>query len=219
MNKSHLATLALASIYMSAVGAEGTDLPGDAQAAPQEVPTSTEPEVATAEKKVRAPKDPAKALDIINGRMPLPLVYCIRFKEAADAKASAIAKEYGTSVGKAFDIRKGSNFGYITESYKPSAEELAAARAFITTGTSQVSGKTLSALGGAPDKIEAFLAQMEVASPEEVAARGWQVKSVGEKAPVDPNAPVEPKAPKAPRKAKAKAPAAAPVAAAGASMF
>ena len=188
-----------------------TDTQADTQAQTGEVPSSTEP---TAETKVRAPKDPSKALDILNGRMPLPIVYAIRFQEDADAKSSGLAKKYGTSVGKVFDIRKGSNFSYIDKDYKPSAEELAAARAHITTGTS-TKGSDLKTLGGNPEAIEAFLAAQTVATPEEVAARGWVIKQVGVAKPKDPNAPAAaPKATKAP-----KAPKAAPTAGATASMF
>ena len=194
-----------------------TGAQADTQTQTGEVPSSTEP---TAETKVRAPKDPSKALDILNGRMPLPIVYAIRFQEDAGAKNSDLAKKYGTSVGKVFDIRKGSNFGYITKDYKPSAEELAAARAHITTGTS-TKGSDLKTLGGNPEAIEAFLAAQTVATPEEVAARGWVIKQVGVAKPKDPNAPAAaPKAPKAPKADKgAKGNKPAPTAGASASMF
>ena len=191
-----------------------TGAQADTQTQTGEVPSSTEP---TAETKVRAPKDPSKALDILNGRMPLPIVYAIRFQEDAGAKNSDLAKKYGTSVGKVFDIRKGSNFGYIDNNYKPSAEELAAARAHITTGTS-TKGSDLKTLGGNPEAIEAFLAAQTVATPEEVAARGWVIKQVGVAKPKDPNAPAAaPKAPKAPKADKGNKPA--PTAGASASMF
>ena len=191
-----------------------TGAQADTQTQTGEVPSSTEP---TAETKVRAPKDPSKALDILNGRMPLPIVYAIRFQEDAGAKNSDLAKKYGTSVGKVFDIRKGSNFGYIDKDYKPSAEELAAARAHITTGTS-TKGSDLKTLGGNPEAIEAFLAAQTVATPEEVAARGWVIKQVGVAKPKDPNAPAA--APKAAKAAKAdKGPKPAPTAGAAASMF
>ena len=192
-----------------------TDTQTDTQTG--EVPSSTEP---TAETKVRAPKDPSKALDILNGRMPLPIVYAIRFQEDAGAKNSDLAKKYGTSVGKVFDIRKGSNFGYIDKNYKPSAEELAAARAHITTGTS-TKGSDLKTLGGNPEAIEAFLAAQTVATPEEVAARGWVIKQVGVAKPKDPNAPAPAAAAAKPAKGKGKAAEnkPAPTAGAAASMF
>lgn len=230
--RSNLLALTLMSAASAAAAEAGatSDVSGTetgAQADPQtdtqtdtqtgEVPSSTEP---TAETKVRAPKDPSKALDILNGRMPLPIVYAIRFQEDAGAKNSDLAKKYGTSVGKVFDIRKGSNFGYIDKNYKPSAEELAAARAHITTGTS-TKGSDLKTLGGNPEAIEAFLAAQTVATPEEVAARGWVIKQVGVAKPKDPNAPeAAPKAPKAPKAAKAdKGGKPAPTAGASASMF
>ena len=46
-----------------------TDTQTDTQTQTGEVPSSTEP---TAETKVRAPKDPSKALDILNGQQPAP---------------------------------------------------------------------------------------------------------------------------------------------------
>ena len=226
--RSNLLALTLLSAASAAAAEAGatSDVSGTetgAQADPQtsteagEVPSSTEP---TAETKVRAPKDPSKALDILNGRMPLPIVYAIRFQEDAGAKNSDLAKKYGTSVGKVFDIRKGSNFSYIDKDYKPSAEELAAARAHITTGTS-TKGSDLKTLGGNPEAIEAFLAAQTVATPEEVAARGWVIKQVGVAKPKDPNAPAAaPKAAKATKAAKAdKGGKPAPTAGASASMF
>ena len=192
----------------------GTETGAQTDTQTGEVPSSTEP---TAETKVRAPKDPSKALDILNGRMPLPIVYAIRFQEDAGAKNSDLAKKYGTSVGKVFDIRKGSNFGYVTKDYLPSAEELVAARAHITTGTS-AKGSDLKTLGGNPEAIEAFLAAQTVATPEQVSARGWVIKQVGVAKPKDPNAP--PAAPKVTKgKAKASENKPAPLAGAGASMF
>lgn len=208
---AHLVLLTAVSAAAAEAGAT-SDTSG-AQTA-TEVPSSNEP---TAETKVRAPKDPAKALDILNGRMPLPIVYAIRFQEDAGAKNSELAKKYGTSVGKVFDIRKGSNFGYITKDYLPSAEELAAARAHITTGTS-AKGSDLKALGGNPEAIEAFLAAQTVATPEQVAARGWVIKQVGVAKPKDPNAPAAAAKP-AKGKGKAAENKPAPTAGAAASMF
>lgn len=213
-------------LLMSAAGAAAeagatSDTSGAAAApATGDVPTSNEPTAAAT--KTRAPKDPAKVLDILNGRMPLPIVFAIRFQEDAAAKNSDLAKKYGTSVGKVFDIRKGSNFGYIEAGYKPSADELAAARAHITTGTS-TTGKTLKELGGNPEAIEAFLAKQTVATAEEVAARGWVIKQVGVAKAKDPNAPADAAAtttkPAKPGKGKAADNKPAPTAGAGASMF
>lgn len=213
---AHLVLLTAVSAAAAEAGATSDTSGAQTAAASGDVPSSNEP---TAETKVRAPKDPAKALDILNGRMPLPIVYAIRFQEDAGAKNSELAKKYGTSVGKVFDIRKGSNFSYITKDYLPSAEELAAARAHITTGTS-AKGSNLKALGGNPEAIEAFLAAQTVATPEQVAARGWVIKQVGVTKPKDPNAPAAAAKPaKGKGKGKATENKPAPTAGAAASMF
>lgn len=211
---NRLAHLVLLTAVSGAAAEAGATSDTSGAQTTAEVPSSNEP---TAETKVRAPKDPAKALDILNGRMPLPIVYAIRFQEDAGAKNSELAKKYGTSVGKVFDIRKGSNFSYITKDYQPSAEELAAARAHITTGTS-AKGSNLKALGGNPEAIEAFLAAQTVATPEQVAARGWVIKQVGVAKPKDPNAPAAAAKP-AKGKGKAAENKPAPTAGAAASMF
>ncbi len=69
----------------------------------------------TASESAAAEKKPVEKLDIINGRMPLAIVYVIRFKEAADAKDGDLATKYKTSTGKINDIRKNRNFAYVTD--------------------------------------------------------------------------------------------------------
>ena len=71
-----------------------------------------------------------RRLDIINGRIPLPLVYMIRFEEG-DAKDSEVAAKYFTSTGKVSDIRKNRNFAYITEETKFSSADITAAKEWL----------------------------------------------------------------------------------------
>lgn len=167
---------------------------------------ATNVEGAAAEPKKRAPKNPDNILNIINGRLPLPLVHMIRFDKLGAMTTADAAKAFGTSVGKVFDIKKGRNFGYIDASYKPSAEEVASAKAWCETGKT-AKGQTLAEAGGKPTEILTALNAMGVATAEEVAARNWQVRTVGQKA--EGTAPV----------AGAPAPAAAAAPAAGAKLF
>lgn len=146
-------------------------------AASGEVPSSNDPQTAAPAPAKRAPKDPANILNIINGRLPLPLVHMIRFQETGSN--GELAKKYGTSVGKVFDIKKGRNFGYITADYKPSAEEVAAAKNWCETGKT-AKGQTLAEAGGNPTDILAKLEKMGVASNEEVAKRNWNIRQVGQ---------------------------------------
>lgn len=164
------------AILMAA--AEATASTGAAPTANTEVPASTG-DVAPAAAKTRAPKNPDNKLDIINGRLPLPLVFLIRFKETGTN--NDLAKKYGTSVGKVFDIKKGRNFGYIDANYLPSAEEMTAAKAWCETGKT-AKGKSLKEAGGDPDGILSMLGTMTVATAEQVAGRNWQIREVGKPA-------------------------------------
>lgn len=161
----------------------------EAPAAGATVPSTTDPALAAAtETRKRAPKDPANTLNIINGRLPLPLVFLIRTKEQGKPTGD-VAKRYGTSVGKVFDINKGRNFGYIDANYKPSAEEMAQAENWITTAKT-AKGQTLKEAGGDPDGISALLKTLTVASNDEVAKRNWATRVVG--APTGNQAPTAP---------------------------
>jgi hypothetical protein len=179
--------------FVLMAAAEAAQSTGSAPAT-TEVPASNAAEAAPAAAK-RAPKNPDNILDIINGRLPLPLVHMIRFDTLGTATNSDNAKKFGTSVGKVFDIKKGRNFGYIDQAYKPSAEEIAAAKAWCTTGKT-AKGHSLKEVGGDPDAIVAALDKMGVATAEEVAKRNWQTRVVGQPAAAG-QAPAAPAAPAA----------------------
>lgn len=168
--RSHLIATAVLMAAAEAQTATGTS-PAPEGAATGGVPDSNAPAVAGEAKPKRAPKNPDNKLNIINGRLPLPLVFLIRFKETSSTAERA--KKFGTSVGKVFDIQKGRNFGYIDAGYKPSAEEVAAANAWCDTAKT-FKGQTLKESGGDPDAIKAAVAALGVATQEEVAARKWE---------------------------------------------
>jgi hypothetical protein len=71
-------------------------------------------------KKIKAPK-----IDILRGRMPLVMVFSIKFLE--DGSSSEIAAKYRTTMGKVDDIKKESNFGYVKDTFKPTEEMIKAA--------------------------------------------------------------------------------------------
>jgi len=96
--------------------------------------TTTTMDTATDEstaKKIKAPAGPAK---LIRGRMPLPLVYAVRFvllKETMDELGdpivptdSSVAKILFTTPGKIMDIRTVSNFAYLVESSTFNQEDI-----------------------------------------------------------------------------------------------
>lgn len=83
-------------------------------------------------------------LPIVRGRLPLVFVHAIRFDPVLSQMGNKdLAVKFGTSVGKVFDIKKGRNFGYIGTDYKPSADDVAAANAWIAqAGTANAKGLT-----------------------------------------------------------------------------
>lgn len=74
---------------------------------------------------------PKKA--IINGRMPVAIVFQVRFGNDKAESTKVLADKYGTTVGKIDDIKKGRNFAYVTESFRPTADMKAAGVAWLKT--------------------------------------------------------------------------------------
>lgn len=132
---------------------------------------------ATTEKKKRAPK--TNLLDIVRGRMPLACVAAVRFHVDPAKSNNDVAKIFGTSVGKIFDIRKGRNFGYIDASYKPSDEDFKAAEAWA---------KQAAQHGGDEAAVMAAVDKLGKASPEEAKAQADKITSARSKGPRAPKA-------------------------------
>lgn len=122
-------------------------------------PAGDKGQTADGQPRRRAPK--TNLLNIARGRLPLLFVHAIRFKETAGTNAE-IAKKYATSVGKVFDIKKGRNFEYVTEAFKPSAEDVKAAQAWIVEAEK---------FGGDKGGLGDMVASYKVATPEEAKAQ------------------------------------------------
>ena len=91
----------------------------------------------------------ANFLPIVRGRLPLLFVHALRFDPVLLALSTKDAStKFGTSVGKVFDIRKNRNFAYVTADFKPSAEDVSQAEAWIA----QVGGANAKGLTASGDK-------------------------------------------------------------------
>ena len=77
-----------------------------------------------AEKKVETPK-----ADIIRGRMPLLIVWTIKFGSEGQTDG-AVATKFRTTNGKVSDIRKNRNFGYIQKDFVPTADMIEGAAGY-----------------------------------------------------------------------------------------
>lgn len=129
------------------------------------------PEGTAAEARKRAAA--SNFLPIVRGRLPLIFVHAIRFDKVLNAMGNKdLAAKFGTSVGKVFDIKKGRNFGYVLENFKPTAEDVAAAESWIK----QIGEQNAKGLSAAGDKsvlnstLEAYKTR-GLASAEEAAAQ------------------------------------------------
>lgn len=127
-------------MLMSATAEESA---GAAVSAPAEANApATAPE---GEARKRAPA--ANFLPIVRGRLPLLFVHAVRFDAVMSVMGNKdLGTKLGTSVGKVFDIKKGRNFGYVNKDWKPSAEDIAAAKSWAEQVGAQ-NAKGLTAQG------------------------------------------------------------------------
>jgi hypothetical protein len=159
-------------------------------------------------------------LPIVRGRLPLIFVHAVRFDKVLNSMGNKdLAAKFGTSVGKIFDIKKGRNFAYVTEGFKPTGEDVAAAKTWIN----QVGAANAKGLNATGDKtlmqttLDAYEAR-GLATAEDAAAfaaakakakEGGAEPAVASGASGASGASATPKAPKAPKAKPAQAPSGA----------
>lgn len=100
--------------------------------------------------------------EIINGRMPVTVVYMARFGNTKDEATKAQADLFGTTVGKIDDIKKNRNFAYVTDAFRPTEAQKNEALAWLK------SHPYYDAAG--VDKLITELDAIPVATAEEAAA-------------------------------------------------
>jgi hypothetical protein len=110
--KNGILSMILAATSMSVVEETG----GGASAAP------------APEAKVARP-----VLEIIRGRMPIAIVFLVRFGDNKAKTVAEKAKLFGTTVGKVDDIVKNRNFAYIKDDFKPTQEQVDSGIAWLKT--------------------------------------------------------------------------------------
>ena len=95
------------------------------------VQTEIAGEVGESTETTRKRAEASNFLAIVRGRFPLLLVHAVRFDEVLGKMNNKdVAARLATSVGKVFDIRKGRNFAYLTQTWKPTASDVADAKAW-----------------------------------------------------------------------------------------
>jgi hypothetical protein len=147
INRFGLASLLL----MAAVGDTASASPGPGPSATDVALDNASASAPTAGEQAAARQRAAASnfLPIVRGRLPLIFVHAIRFDKVLSAMGNKdLASKFATSVGKVFDIKKGRNFGYVNEGFKPSAEDVTAAQGWID----QVGAENAKAVAAVGDK-------------------------------------------------------------------
>ena len=78
-----------------------------------------------------APKAATPSREIHRGRMPIAIVAQVRFGNDKGLSTKELAEKYATTVGKIDDIKKGRNFAYVKEDFKPTQEQKDAGLAWL----------------------------------------------------------------------------------------
>ena len=152
-------------------------------------------------------KTPKVAVPIIRGRMPIAVVYAIKFGINKDLPISELAAMYGTTSGKIADIKKNYNFQYLTEDFKPSLEQKVEAIEYLkkhpnfgadTTPCAVLIDEIDELLEATPEEVTAFLSlrtsfrgqNSKTKSGETANAGGGNRRKSAKKKPVEENEPM-----------------------------
>jgi len=118
----------------------------------------------TADKAAAKEAKPAvPKVEIIRGRMPLPIVAMIKFSDEGQTDG-ALAAKFRTTNGKVSDIRKDRNFGYIGKDYVASADMIALAATYADQLDDKSVLKAVKALKPATDEQNTAFADARKAS-------------------------------------------------------
>lgn len=100
--------------------------------------------------------------NIIRGRMPIAVVFMVRFGDQKGGETKALADLFGTTVGKITDIKKKSTFAYLPENFKPTQAQKDEGIAWLQKHVGFKEGKV--------DVLINELEGMKVATAEEAAS-------------------------------------------------
>lgn len=152
-------------------------------------------------------KTPKVAVPIIRGRMPIAVVYVIKFGVNKDLSIPELSTMYGTTSGKISDIKKNYNFQYLKEDFKPSLEQKTEAIDYLKKHPNFGSDDTPCAalideidelLDATPEEAKAFLdlrasfrgQNSKTKSGETADAGGGNRRKSAKKKPVEEDEPV-----------------------------
>lgn len=111
--------------------------------------------------------------NIIRGRMPIVVVWMVRFGDQKGGATKELADMFGTTVGKITDIKKKSTFAYLPEDFKPTQAQKEEGIAWLQKHVGYSEGKV--------DKLINELEGLKTANEAEAAAfEALRVKNRGQ---------------------------------------
>ena len=112
---------------------------------------------------------------ITRGRMPIAVVFIVRFGDQKGLATKELATLFGTTVGKITDIKNNATFGYLTADFKPSQQQKEDGLAWLK--------RHIAYETGAVDVLINELEGMKVGTAEEIAKfESTRVANRGQKA-------------------------------------
>lgn len=158
---------------MDKKGKKNTVKAGDAGAKVEEtraVPKSNAPKAGEVVDGAKKPK--TLIPDIIRGRMPIAVVYLVRYGDNKGEETKDLAVLFGTTVGKISDVKKGNTFGYLTEDFRPTANQKNEGIAWLKRHVGYKDGKVDKLIDELEGMKEPTAEQAKKFEDARVAARG-----------------------------------------------
>lgn len=148
------------------------------------LPEGAGTEGAGAEAKAPEKKEKNLIPNIIRGRMPIAVVYMVRYGDQKNGETKALADMFGTTVGKITDIKKKSTFAYLPENFRPTQAQKDEGIAWLQKHVGYSEGKV--------DVLITELENTKVATAEEAAAfEAVRVQNRGQLATTKSGAPAD----------------------------
>ena len=114
--------------------------------------------------------------DIIRGRMPIVIVFMIRYGDQKEGATKALATLFGTTVGKITDIKKGSTFKYLTDAFKPTATQKADGIEYLKKHVGYDKGEVDKVINELEQTVEATIEEAAAIEATRAVAKGQTTK-------------------------------------------
>lgn len=123
---------------------------------------------------------------IIQGRMPVAVVYLLRFGENKNGTTKELATKFGTTVGKVDDVKKNRNFTYVVADTKFTDEQVTEGVEWLkrhpdydAQNVDSLVTELESYVRGTPEEVAAFAAARTAARGQPVKTKEGEIADAG----------------------------------------